>query len=333
MPACTVCGFDNPEGFRFCGSCGSTLAQTCASCGARIPEGFRFCGACGRPVREGAQEARAVPSERRPVSVVFADLVGFSTLAEQMDPEELRALMTATFAELSAAVEKREGTVEKFIGDAVVALFGTPAAHEDDPVRAVESAFAMQEIVGRRSEDIPTGLELRVGVNRGLVVAGTVGDGTQTGVMGDAVNVAARLQQAADPGQVLVSDAVWRRVRDRYEGEAVGALDVKGRQQPVEAIRITGPRVTGTRHRTPFVGRREELALLELLWSSAAKGNTHMVSIIGEPGVGKSRLVEELAPREGGLDVRISCGSERASAPSSISSSASSGGARGAWTT
>ncbi len=315
MLACAACGFVNPEGFRFCGSCGSAIAQTCVSCGARIPEGSRFCGACGRPVGEGGEEPHAVPSDRRPVSIVFADLVGFSTLAEQMDPEELRALMTSTFAELSAEVEKREGTVEKFIGDAVVAVFGAPTAHEDDPVRAVESALVMQEVVGRRSQKTPAAIELRVGVNSGLVVAGTVGDGTQTGVMGDAVNVAARLQQAAGSGEVLVSEAVWRRVRDRFEGAAVGPLELKGREQRVGAHRIVGRREASARRQAPFVGRHDELSLLELLWSGAAKGTTHVVSLVGEPGVGKSRLLSEFPIREDALDVRITCGSERAFGP------------------
>ena len=314
---CPTCGFDNPEGFRFCGSCGSGLAQACPSCGADVPPGFRFCGVCGAALDEGLGAGepagtRGMPSERRPVTVLFADLVGFSTLAEHMDPEQLRTLMTETFADLTAGVEAREGTVEKFIGDAVVAIFGVPAAHEDDPHRAVETALEMLEVVRRRSGSTASPLSLRIGVNSGLVVAGTVGDGTQTGVMGDVVNVAARLQQGAAPGEVVVAEGVWRRVRDRFEGEPIGSLEVKGRDQPVPAHRIKGPRVADVRRQAPFVGRREELALLDLLWSSAAKGNTHVVSVVGEPGVGKSRLLAELARREEALDVRITCGSERA---------------------
>jgi adenylate cyclase len=311
---CPSCGFDNPEGFVFCGSCGATLGRACPSCGAENPEGFRFCGTCGRPL-EGSLPAPAVPSERRPVAVLFADLVGFSTIAEHLDPEELRTLMTETFADLTAEVETREGTVEKFIGDAVMAVFGAPQAHEDDPVRAVDAAVAMLEAVRRRSERTPTPLQLRIGINSGLVVSGTVGDGTQTGVMGDAVNVAARLQQTAGPGEILVADPVWRRVRDRYEVRSVGPLDVKGRERPIEAYRVVGSREPSPRRQAPFVGRRDEIALLELLWSSVQKVNTHVVSVVGEPGVGKSRLLGELPHRDGGLDTRITCGPERALGP------------------
>ncbi|HEV8682027.1 MAG TPA: adenylate/guanylate cyclase domain-containing protein [Actinomycetota bacterium] len=259
--------------------------------------------------------AAGLPSERRPVTILFADLVGFSTLAEHMDPEELRGLITDTFAELTAEVEKREGTVEKFIGDAVMAVFGVPQTHEDDPRRAVETALAMLEAVKQRSEKTPTPLELRIGINSGLVVSGTVGDGTQPGIMGDAVNVAARLQQAADPGEIVVSDSVWKRVRDGYEAQAMGSLEVKGRDQAVQGHRVVRPREPTARRQAPFVGRQEELALLDLLWSNAAKGNTHVVSVVGEPGVGKSRLLTQLAPRPGSLEVRITCGSERAFGP------------------
>jgi class 3 adenylate cyclase/tetratricopeptide (TPR) repeat protein len=245
--------------------------------------------------------------------VLFADLVGFSTLAEHLDPEELRTLMTDTFAELTEQVEAREGWVEKFIGDAIVAVFGAPVTHEDDPQRAVEAALAMLEVVRRRSERAGSPLELRVGVNSGLVVAGAVGDGTQTGVMGDAVNTAARLQQAAGPGEVLIAASTWRRVRHAYAADPAGSLEVKGKSQPVEAYRVLG-RGDTLRPQLPFVGRGEELALLELLWSSALKGNTHVVSIVGEPGVGKSRLLEEFRP-EAELDLRVVGAGGRAFGP------------------
>ncbi len=209
---CPTCGFDNPAGYRFCGSCGTPLEQSCPNCGAPVPAGNRFCGSCGFALGDEAPapvpRAPEMPSERRRVTVLFADLVGFSTLAEHLDPEELRGLMTGTFGELTAAVESRDGVVEKFIGDAVMAIFGAPVTHEDDPDRAVEAALEMLEVVRRRSERTPTPLQLRIGVNSGLVVSGGVGDGTQAGVMGDAVNTAARLQQAAGPGEVLVAAAV-----------------------------------------------------------------------------------------------------------------------------
>ncbi len=316
--ACPSCSFENPPDVRFCGSCGAALAAVCAVCGAESPPGFRFCGSCGAPLDGETQApvpAVAAAGERRRVTVLFADLVGFSTLAEHLDPEELRTLMASTFSELTEEVEAREGWVEKFIGDAVVAVFGAPVTHEDDPVRAVETALALLEVVRRRSEGAPAPVQLRIGINSGLVVAGAVGDGTQTGVMGDAVNVAARLQQTAEPGQVLVSAPTWRRVRHAFEAEPAGALEVKGKTQPVEAYLLTGRREAELRDVSPFVGRREELALVELLWSSARKGNTHVVSVTGEPGVGKTRLLSEFRPRGATLDVRVACGGGRAFGP------------------
>jgi adenylate cyclase len=316
MVVCPACAAENPKGVRFCGSCGGPLVVVCASCGSDNPPGFRFCGNCAASLVPEEEPAPApAAGERRRVTVLFADLVGFSTLAEHLDPEELRTLMTETFAELTEEVERRGGWVEKFIGDAVVAVFGAPVTHEDDPVRAVEAALAMHDVLQRRSDGAPAPLQLRAGVNTGVVVAGPVGDGTQTGVMGDAVNVAARLQQAADPGAVVVAAATWRRVRGRFEGEPIGALDVRGRAQAVEAWRIVGHRSEEVRRRVQFVGRRDELALLELLWSSARKGNTHVVSVVGEPGVGKSRLLTEFRPAGAALDLRIACGGSRAFGP------------------
>src|SRR5205823_2226523 len=258
---CPACSFDNPEGFRFCGSCGASL------------------------------DADHLGGERRRVTVAFADLVGYSTLAERIDAEVLQELITDTFAELRAEVEAREGRVEKFIGDAVVATFGVSPAHEDDPVRAVDAAIAMLAAVQRRTDPTGKALNLRIGVNSGLVVTHPE-DRSGTGVLGDAVNVAARLQEAAEPGQVLLADVVWRRVRATYDGEHVGLLTVKGREQPVDAHRLVGARrAIQTRRQAPLVGRAHELELLELLWTSAARGNTHVVSVVGEPGVGKSRLL------------------------------------------
>src|SRR5437868_14431681 len=209
---CPACSFDNPEGFRFCGSCGSAL------------------------------EADHLGGERRRVTVAFADLVGYSTLAERIDAEVLQELITETFAELRAEVEAREGRVEKFIGDAVVATFGVSPAHEDDPVRAVDASLAMLGAVQRRTDPSGKALNVRIGVNSGLVV--TKPDERGTGVLGDAVNVAARLQEAAGPGQVLLAEPVWRRVQTSYECEHVGPLKVKGREQTVDAYRLIGPRQT-----------------------------------------------------------------------------------------
>ena len=232
-----------------------------------------------------------------------------------MDPEDLRAFATDMFAELVEQVESRDGVVEKFIGDAIVAVFGAPIAHEDDPARAVEAALAMLEVSRRRSEQAAASVQLRIGINSGLVVAGAVGDGKRTGVIGDAVNVAARLQQVAAPGEVLLAASTWRRVRDAYETEPADTYELKGRTTAVEAHRLLSRRAEWARAQAPFVGRRDEQSLLELLWSSARKGNTHVVSVIGEAGVGKSRLLAELRPEGAALDLRVACSGERAYGP------------------
>jgi len=241
--------------------------------------------------------------------------VGYSTLAEYMDPEDLERLVSGIRADMSAAVESRDGTVERFIGDAVLAAFGVTRAHEDDPIRAVEAAFAMLEAIGQRSEDIPSPFQLRIGVNSGLVVSGERDAQGHAELYGDAVNVAARLQQEAGPGEILAAASVWRRVRDRYEAEHVGPIVVKGRERMVDAYRIVGAQTALGRRQTPFVGRDEELALLELLWSSTVKGNTNVVSLVGEPGAGKSRLLSELPAREVALDVRLNCRSDQPFGP------------------
>lgn len=316
---CGACEFVNPAGFNFCGSCGAPLPRVCASCGADVSEDSRVCHNCGRPLTGPHPDPARLPSgDRRRVTVLFADLVGYSSFAEQLDPEELQVEMTETFEHLAALVEERGGVVEKFIGDAIVAIFGAPVAHEDDPLRAVEVAVRMQETLAARTRDSRTPpLRLRIGINTGLVVSRPPSgrDGSNTGVIGDAVNVAARLQQAAAPGEVLVADTTFRRVQHDFSLSHVGLMEVKGRNQPVDTYRIETRRPSPVRTHTPFVGRHEELSLLELLWSNVSKGNTHVVSLVGDPGVGKTRLLEEWPRRTNGRDVRVTCSGRGAYGP------------------
>lgn len=313
---CPACGGPNGSEARFCVTCGEMLrSRPCPGCGAETQPSFQFCPSCGRPLQGAAAKPDPAETRRRRAITLFADLVGFSTLAEHMDPEHLHALLDGVFAELSEAVETEGGRVERFTGDGLLATFGARTAHEDDPRRAVDAALRMMQNVRVRSVDTPAPLQLRIGINSGLVVFAPVADGFQSELFGDAVNVTARLQQAAAPGAILVAAPVWRRVRDRYEGQHVGMLEVKGREQHVDAYRILGPRARPGRRQAPFVGRRDELALLDLLWSSTVKGTTHVVSLIGEAGVGKSRLLTELPARPEARDVRIECRSDRTHGP------------------
>ncbi|HJV29289.1 MAG TPA: AAA family ATPase [Gaiellaceae bacterium] len=255
----------------------------CASCGQENPPGFRFCGRCGAPLTEAPSDVR------KTVSVVFCDLVGSTALGERTDPEVLREVMSRYHAQLRTILEAHGGTVEKFVGDAAMAVFGLPQVHEDDALRAVRAAVEMRDAV------TPLGLEVRVGVNTGEVVAGT----GETLVTGDAVNVAARLEQAAAAGEVLIGSATERLVRGAVRAESIEPLVLKGKSDAVPAFRVLElvhdlPAFTRA-IATPFVGRQEELEQLDRALASAVEARSpQLTTIVGPPGIGKSRLAREL---------------------------------------
>lgn len=246
--------------------------------------------------------ARVSDADRRPVTVLFADVVGFTSLAEQLDPEELRNLMMGCFQTLAEEIRRYDGFIEKFIGDAILAIFGAPVAHEDDPERAVRAALGMQTRLQQLRSKLagPTGgaLTMRIGISTGLVVAGTVGEGKDYGVVGDTVNVAARLQQSGAPGQVTVSEETYRLIRKSFECRPLGAVLLKGKAEPLQTFEVVGPkreRVSkgGEALGAPFIGREDELRQLRELFVRARKGRTQVVSLVGEAGIGKSRLLAE----------------------------------------
>jgi class 3 adenylate cyclase/tetratricopeptide (TPR) repeat protein len=265
----------------------------CPNCGASPPEGARFCPNCGRPL--GGGDA----AERKLATVLFADLAGSTELATSMDAESLRGLLAALYDQLSRAAEAYGGTVEKFIGDAVMAVFGVPVAHEDDPERAVRAGLVMRSrltMLGER-RDVP--MALRIGINTGLVVTG-VTPGRDFLVTGEAVNLAARLQQAAEPGEILVGERTFRSVEPLARTVAPRSLRVKGRAGPITAYAVERMLPAGSYRRRrrpfgPFVGRESELTLLRSLVERAVEnGRPHLITIVGEPGIGKSRLLEEV---------------------------------------
>ena len=244
------------------------------------------------------------PSERRVVAVLFADIAGFTAMTEKLDPETVTDVMNEIFAALGAEVEAVGGHVDKVIGDSLMALFGAPVAHEDDAVRAVRAALAMQRVIEARREALQRALgqavRLRIGVHSGQVVWGVVGPPGQAlpTVMGDVVNLASRLQRAAPEGGVLVSDAVYRQVRGVYLCKAWEPLVVRGKAEPVAVYEILGERERAEpMHRPPFVDRRADLEQLEDLFTRVRRGRAQVVVIIGDPGVGKTRLVEEFTGR------------------------------------
>jgi class 3 adenylate cyclase/tetratricopeptide (TPR) repeat protein len=278
MTACPGCGFANAERVKFCAECGQKLDHPSAAGG----------------------------EVRRTVSVLFADVTGSTTLGEQLDPEALRALMGRYFATIKAIVERHGGTVEKFIGDAVMAVFGLPARHEDDALRAVRAAAEMRDTLAALNVELQAsrGLAIvfRTGVNTGEVVAG---DPTgQTLVTGDTVNTAARLEQAAAPGEILLGAATYRLVRDAVVAEPSEPLAAKGKAQPLTAYRLVSVTEGAAGHArrldTPMVGRARELQVLtEAFERCAAERTAVLVTVLGEAGVGKSRLIHELRQQLG----------------------------------
>jgi class 3 adenylate cyclase/tetratricopeptide (TPR) repeat protein len=269
VPACANCGFESAGAFRFCSECGAELA---------------------------AAPSRA---QRRTVTVLFCDLTGSTGLGETLDPERLRALLARYFEQMQGIVERHGGSVEKFIGDAVMAVFGVPLLHEDDALRAVRAALEMRDALPA------LGLQGRIGVMTGEVVTGT----EERLATGDAVNVAARLEQAAQPGEVLIGQPTLVLVRDAAEVQPREPLELKGKADPVPAYRLLRVHdAPERRHAARFVGRERELALVRDAWERVqAEQRCELVTIIGDAGVGKSRLVAEVLASVEATVVRGRC--------------------------
>ncbi len=301
---CASCGEATPAG-KFCIHCGASTQQKCPNCGEVVIAGAKFCLECGAALSGSAAASRvsSTPeplSERRLVSVLFADLVGFTTLSEHRDPEEVRDLLSRYFDRCRAVIGRYGGTVEKFIGDAVMAVWGTPVAREDDAERAVRAALALTQMLKALGQEvgIPE-LKLRAGVLTGnaAVELGAEAEGM---VLGDTVNTASRLQSIAAPGTVLVDDATRRASEAAIAYEDAGTHQVKGREQTVRAwtaLRVVAGAGGARRSaglEAPFVGRERELqAVIEAGEESAHQGRARHVAIVGEPGSGKSRLLWE----------------------------------------
>lgn len=298
-PVCASCGSENPAGARFCASCGAQLSAACPRCAAPAAPGARFCAACGQPLDTATPDRQ----ERKVATAVFIDLVDSTALAERLDPERLRAVLQSYFSLASSTIAAWGGSVEKYIGDAVVAVFGVPRIREDDAARAVSAAH---EIVGR-SADLTADLErrhgirlaLRIGVNTGEVIAPTEVRPDQPMVTGEAITIAARLQTAADPGGVLVGDRTFRATRHLFRYRDPVDLAVKGRQQPVRAHCLEGRLASvdagPTRNLLArIVGRERELATLSALVDEATESRMPRLAVVyGPAGIGKSRVVRE----------------------------------------
>jgi class 3 adenylate cyclase/tetratricopeptide (TPR) repeat protein len=262
---------------------------TCARCGREAPEDASFCAGCGTPLTT----APAAREERKVVTILFADLVGFTERSERLDPEDVRATLSGFHAHVRTELERFGGTVEKFIGDAVMAVFGAPVAHEDDPERAVRAALAIRDWAVEQD-----GLQVRIAVNTGeaLVSAGNSAEGM---VAGDPVNTAARLQSAAPVNGVLVGEQTYRATERTIEYRHHEGVTAKGKAEPVPVWEAVEPRARAgvdvrQLSRAPLVGREKELAALRADLARARDGAAQLVTLVGEPGIGKSRLVYEL---------------------------------------
>jgi class 3 adenylate cyclase/tetratricopeptide (TPR) repeat protein len=272
--------------------------KRCPSCGEENADRARFCQNCASLL---AEPDGALADVRRVVTIVFADVTGSTSLGERLDPEALRRVMGRYFDEMSAVIERHGGTVEKFIGDAVMAVFGIPRLHEDDALRAARSAAGMREALDALNLELErehgVGISARIGVNTGEVVAGDPSAGQRL-VTGDSVNVAARLEQAASPGEIFLGESTYRLVKDAVEVEPVAALDLKGKEEPVPAFRLVKVLADVAGHErhldSPMVGRGKELEMLERALERAVTERTsHLFTLLGAAGVGKSRLVAE----------------------------------------
>jgi adenylate cyclase len=291
--------------------------MTCSGCGFEAPADFAFCPKCGArlagaPAPPPSPAPTAAPDgDRRPVTVLFADLAGFTALSEGLDHEDVRAIQADLFREMSASVERYEGFVEKFVGDAVMAVFGAPRAHEDDPERGLRAALLMRErmqALSRRWERrVGRPLALHIGLNTGPVVAGRIGSAADAAyaVTGDTVNTASRLQSAAPPGEILISDATYQLTHHAFEFAPREEIPLKGKSELVGVHRVLGslaaPRsargLEGLGLAAPLVGREPELRRMERAFEDMRAGRAQVLSLIGEPGAGKSRLQREFFGR------------------------------------
>jgi class 3 adenylate cyclase/tetratricopeptide (TPR) repeat protein len=276
VPACPSCGTENASEAKFCSECGAGLAEVA-------------------PAREA----------RKTVTVLFCDVTGSTELGEHLDPESLRGAMERYFDRMQAVLEAHGGTVEKFIGDAIMAVFGVPRIHEDDAVRAVRAAAEMGEVLADLNRELDAELGIRIvvrtGINTGEVVAGERG-GDQRLVTGDAVNTAARLEQAAGPGEILIGERTFELVRDAVDAEPVDPLALKGKAEAVGAYRLLSVQqgVAGHERRldAPMIGRERQLrTLLDAFEGVVADRTCHLFTILGPAGIGKSRLVREFGSR------------------------------------
>lgn len=303
---CTECGFESPQGARFCAGCGLELAQVCGQCQTPLISGAKFCHQCGASGdTKPHQEPASVP-ERRQLTVMFCDLVGSTALSELMDPEDTRELIKAYQACCVEVIERYSGYVSRLMGDGILVLFGYPHAHEDDPVRALHAGLNIIESIENLDREyypqLQSHLQVRIGVATGLVVAGDLigkGAAEEKAVFGDTPNLAARLQSQAMPGSMLVSEHTRDLTSRHFNFDSMGTERLKGIAEPVELFRVKSvvdseslEKSDGARHGIRLVGREAEIALLLNCWERAKDEHDQLILLSAEAGIGKSSLVD-----------------------------------------
>jgi class 3 adenylate cyclase/tetratricopeptide (TPR) repeat protein len=324
---CPKCQFENRAEAKFCGDCGHKFQISCPECGTDNRVGNKFCDECGSnlkppkevpdqitktrrpsvsPPKENlATDTPSTISERKHVTVLFSDLTGYTSMSEKLDPEEVKEITSRVFGEISNIVGKYDGFIEKYAGDAVMAIFGVPKAHEDDPIRAVKAAREIHELVDAISPDVENKIgqhiSMHTGINTGLVVTGEVDleRGTH-GIAGDTINVASRLSNLAKPGEILIDADTCLQAEGYFACEFLEATTVKGKAEPIQVHKvlsqrekpITIRRLSGLR--ADLIGRKAELTQLHEAVERLKEGRRSLIAICGDAGTGKSRLVEEL---------------------------------------
>jgi len=327
---CSKCQFDNSEDASFCSKCGTKLEITCPECCKKLSPDSNFCNKCGHDLRKPLEAPAidysqpqsytpkflaekilttrgSIEGERKLVTVMFADVANYTSISEKLDPEEVHEIMDGCFRILMDEIHRYEGTINQFTGDGVMALFGAPLAHEDHAQRACHAALAIQKAIGKYRKDIEkkcgVAFKIRIGLNSGPVVVGPIGDDLRMDytAVGDTTNLASRMQEIADPGSVLVSNHTHKLTRDFFNFEPLGKVSVKGKEDPQEVYKLLSPTELETRlgaavakGLTRFVGRRREMDALKETFDKARAGSGQVVGIVGEAGVGKSRLLLEM---------------------------------------
>jgi class 3 adenylate cyclase/tetratricopeptide (TPR) repeat protein len=304
---CLKCQAENPQGNIFCRECGSKLLLSCPQCDTEVSLGDKYCGKCGQKLDESIETEEVVPEpegERKHVTVLFTDLAGYTGMSGRLDPEEVKEIMGRLFGEVARIVTKYEGFIEKFVGDAAMALFGVPKAQEDDAIRAIKAAREIHDFVAGLSPElepkIGQRLSMHSGINTGLVVTGEIDleKGTH-GVTGETISIASRLQHLAQTGEILVGQDTYRQAEGYFSFEELEPAEIKGKDYPVKVYKVLAQRESPvTVHRlsglkADLIGRRVELAQLNDAIEKLREGKGSIFSIYGDAGTGKSRLVEE----------------------------------------